>query len=653
MLTDQRTSSPQLRRGPGSVPTAGRGADLRRLVGEILIASPVALGVTAVIQWLAGFAPSASHSAAPLALGTLGATALIAVAVVLLTRRTWPRWGVGASWVVLAGLTTAIQAAMLTGTRYYLGGMSGDQKFRTEYLTRLAASPRLADVTYADLPPYYPAGWFWPAARFADLTGIPPWAAFKPVAIATFAVVAVVTFALWSVLVGRRSALLLSLVTSLIGVITSATEPYSWPASATIPPLAVLAWRWFTEVRRTGRAHGWAPMVVAGVALGVFGMTYTLLFGFFAALLVVLGFATVGIAWWNARGARTGAYQVPVRRVASVTLRAACVVGILAGVLTAVVWTPYLLGVLRGLHGPNFAARYLPKDSALLPFPMAEASALGLLCLAGVVWLAVRWRDTTAQALAAVAIGCYGWYLASTLTLAAHTTLLPFRTQPVLYVSLACAGLLGGTELLRRWPWPVARPAARRLAVVFGTIGLLVLTQAGIQSHPRDVSNAFSDYYPTGQNSVGQRDPKELEHWVPQLNSAIGRLTGRAPEKTVLLTDSWLLLGTQPYRGFQASTPHYANPAADYPARMDLIRAWARERSGAGMEAALAGSPFRTPDVFVLRRLPDGLHLRLTEDAFPARPNVRSVEFVFAPGAFTGPSFVRRDVGPYSVIFHR
>src|SRR6201997_470150 len=49
----------------------------------------------------------------------------------------------------------------LGATKLYLFGISVDQQFRTEYLTRLTNSATLHDMTYIGLPPFYPPGWFW------------------------------------------------------------------------------------------------------------------------------------------------------------------------------------------------------------------------------------------------------------------------------------------------------------------------------------------------------------------------------------------------------------------------------------------------------------------------------------------------------------
>lgn len=105
-----------------------------------------------------------------------------------------------------------------------------------------------------------------------------------------------------------------------------------------------------------------------------------------------------------------------------------------------------------------------------------------------------------------------------------------------------------------------------------------------------------------------------------------------------------------PYWGFQAQTPHYANPAGDFTARNGLILSWRKQRSGDGLAAEFARSLYRPPNVFVLTKKADGLHLKVTSDVFPRKKNVRIDEVAFDPAAFTGAGFTSRNVGPYTVI---
>ena len=84
------------------------------------------------------------------------------------------RWIARIGAVVFLSAFSVVTLAMPLGaTKLYLFGISVDQQFRTEYMTRLADSITPHDMTYIGLPPFYPPGWFWLGGRLADLTGMP------------------------------------------------------------------------------------------------------------------------------------------------------------------------------------------------------------------------------------------------------------------------------------------------------------------------------------------------------------------------------------------------------------------------------------------------------------------------------------------------
>lgn len=197
--------------------------------------------------------------------------------------------------------------------------------------------------------------------------------------------VAIVAFALWSRITTRRMALVLALVTTLIGLANSAIEPYSWLASATIPPLAVLAWRWLTRLRQTGAIGDLGAVVIIGVALGLFGVTYTLLFGYFAVVLGLFAWVAVGLVWRRKLDREQAEPPpVPPGRVGRGALVAAAVAAAISLAVLLPVWGPYMFGV-DGEHGENVAAHYLPRLGAYLPIPMNDFTVTGLLCLSGVI----------------------------------------------------------------------------------------------------------------------------------------------------------------------------------------------------------------------------------------------------------------------------
>ena len=76
-----------------------------------------------------------------------------------------------APWCSCPAFSVVTLAMPLGATKLYLFGISVDQQFRTEYLTRLTDTAALHDMTYFGLPPFYPPGWFWIGGRMAALTG--------------------------------------------------------------------------------------------------------------------------------------------------------------------------------------------------------------------------------------------------------------------------------------------------------------------------------------------------------------------------------------------------------------------------------------------------------------------------------------------------
>lgn len=616
---------------------------------EVVVGAVFAFVVSLALQWLIARLHVARPSYVPNAAIAIVVSVLVIVALAMVwrsfVRGRWPVAFTVLGHALLAALPTATLSFMLLGTRLYLGGISADDQFRTEYLTRFASSSALADFTYRGVAPFYPAAWFWLGGRFADLTGEPGWAALKPWSIGTLAVVAVVVFALWSLVLRRGVAMLLSLLTVAICLVEGTDEPYSWLIVATIPPITVLAWRMLRDVATLRAPRGWAVVATIGVALGVYGICYTLYLGYFALLLVVL--AVVAIV----AGRRADAPPPVSWVLGRLGLRALLAVGIGAAIML-LVWLPYLRSVLAGQGGGNAAAHFLPENSASVPTPMLSVSVLGALCLIGTVWIVLgARRDPIAQALGAVVLVGYLWFFLNFLAVALDTTLLAFRMLPMLDLTLGCAGLLGALDLLM---WLRRNHLSRRgfelrsLGAIAGFLVLLFLVQSAPGLATADAA-AFADYYPTGTNAVGAADPSSPDYWVPRLNATIGQLSGRQPRQLVVLTDQSLLTVTAPYWRFQALTKHYADPLGDFDARDAEIEQWARAGDPGQLLSELDSSRFTSPSVFVLDATSTGWSIVLTKDVFPQQPNVLAYTVTFPPSLFATPAFSVRTVGPYVV----
>lgn len=605
--------------------------------------------VSLAVQWCFTRVAVPMDSFVPEAAMNLACLVLLAMLLGLAVMPRWTPAGIAAAWTCLAALGTIPLGLLLHGSKFYLNGLSGDQLFRTQYLTRLADSPWLSDPNYAGLPPFYPAGWFWLGARFAHLIGDPPWAAYKPWAIMTMAVAPVLAFVLWSVVVRRSVAVLLATLCCLAGLRIAAYEPYSWVLIAILVPVAVIVWRdlrhWASGQLGTS---GWSATVLAGLCLGMCAAFYTLLALYFAAAICAL----VTWAGWQVFR-RTGRRARP----AAEAVARLAVTGAAATPAAALVWTPYLLRQVQSPADQNPAARFLPHAGAAFPVPMLEFSVSGLVCALGAVWVLWSWRRSDiAQALGLLIGGCYLWYAMSTLALFKGMTLLAFRAEPVLLACLFCAAGLAGFEVTR---WASGRVIHRRMdivriAVATGLLAMLVLTQTIQPTLEKAVTPGLVDKAHMTYDDAGARpsgtDPSEGGAWNGALIDSIGAMTGKQPRDLVILTIAPELLAFRPYHGFQVTSPAYANPLADYDQRRQLVESWSHARNADAFRAALDHSPFRPPTVFVLARGEHKLRTTASRDVFPRDPNAEPYTVEFPEHLFDSPEFARRDVGPYTVV---
>ncbi len=604
-------------------------ATAAQMVAAALIAavvSVVALTAISPVEW-----PAFSSSNQLHALTTVGQVACLLG--LLATGWLWRRGRTVAARagaaVFLSGFAAVTLGMPLGATKLYLFGISVDQQFRTEYLTRFTDSPALRDMTYAGMPPFYPPGWFWLGGRAAALTGTPGWEMFKPWAITSIAVAVAVAFALWAALIRFEYAVAVSAATAAVTLAYSSPEPYAAIITVLIPPVLVLAW---SGLRGSARGGGRAAVVGVGIFLGFTATFYTLLFAYTAFTVAIMASVAAVLA-----------------RAAAPLLRM-LLIGVVAAVLAAVTWLPFLLRAARGpLADTGVAQHYLPGDGAVLTFPMLQFSLLGALCLLGTLWLVWKARASTrAAALGIGVLSLYAWSLLSMLTTLAGTTLLSFRLQPTLTVLLAAAGVFGFID--------IAGTAAGRnrraipAAVAVGLIGAVGFSQDIPQVLRPDIAVAYTDTDGDGQR--GDRRPPGAEKYYPQVDAAILEATGVPRDQTVVMTADYSFLSYYPYFGFQGLTSHYANPLAQFGARAAAIESWGELKDSDAFVTALDALPYQPPTVFVMRRggaagAGDTYTLRLAEDVYPNQPNVRRYTVELPAALFAGPQFTVQTIGPF------
>ncbi|HQE15640.1 MAG TPA: galactan 5-O-arabinofuranosyltransferase [Mycobacterium sp.] len=630
--------------------------------GQMLVAALIAVvvagvGLTAIstVEWPAFPSSNQLH-----ALTTVGQVACLLglVAGAWAWRRGRETAARIAAPVFLSGFAVVTLGMPLGATKLYLFGISVDQQFRTEYLTRFADSPALRDMTYAGMPPFYPPGWFWLGGRAAALTGTPGWEMFKPWAITSIAIAIALAFALWAALIRFEYALAVTAATAAVTLAYSSPEPYAAMITVLIPPVLVLAW---SGLRSRGRA-GRAALVGVGLFLGCTAMFYTLLFAYTAFTVAIMAVIAA----------------VAARRVGPM-LRMA-VIAVLSAAVAAITWLPFLVRAARSpLADTGVAQHYLPGDGAVLTFPMLQFSLLGALCMLGTIWLV--WRGVTssgqersdsgkkhsgqersdsgmrssvrAAALGIGVLALYAWSLLSMLTTLAGTTLLSFRLQPTLTVLLAAAGVFGFIDVAsaadRRWG-PRWNRSVIPVAVAVGLIGAVGFSQDIPHVLRPDITVAYTDTDGDGQR--GDRRPPGAEKYYPQVDDAILEATGVPRDQTIVMTADYSFLSYYPYFGFQGLTSHYANPLAQFDARAAAIESWGTITDPEEFVRALDALPYPAPTVFLMRRggaagAAETYTLRLAEDVYPNQPNVRRYTVELAAGLFAEPHFTVRTIGPF------
>lgn len=566
----------------------------------------------------------------------------IAVSIILVRRKIARTFAKLLSWASLSGFVTVTLGLPLGATELYLHGVSVDQEFRTAYLTRLTDSAALHDMTYADLPPYYPAGWFWIGGRVANILGMDGWEVFKPYAIGSLAVAAVVALALWSNLIRHDWAIVVSLATTAVVLAYASAEVYGAVIVLLMAPALVMAWGALHRSRGDGSNRGgWGAVIGTGLFLGLAGTFYTLYLGFAAFTVTVMALLTAGLA---IREQKTWRAAMPsfVRLVT---------IAVISGAVALTVWLPYLLEMLSGAPASSGTAlHYLPENSARLPFPMIDFSLIGALCLLGTVWLVSR--ATTSRRAQALGIGVasiYLWFVLSMIATVAGTTLLAFRLEPVLLTLLAAAGTFGFIEFSG---WIIRAtsdsPKVKGSLLAIGLLGGLSFTQNIPQVLGPDIAVAYADTDGNGERA-DQRPPGAASHYA-KVDELIREQLPRERHDTVVLAADTGFLSFYPYLGFQGPTSHYANPLADYAGRNAAIAEWSESETTDQLIAAMEKAPWRAPDVFVFRQGQDGYTLRLTEDVYPNDPNVRRYTVTFPKELFDDPRFTVAETGPYVVV---
>ena len=604
------------------------------LVG--MAAAAIGGGLVTLIAWFVFkqvSLPAFNTSMVTRGLSTAGIVVTVVVVAGLLYL--WTKRGVQGkgplAWltVVVAYLSPALIVICslgmpLSASKLWLHGIQVDQVFRTQFLTRMTVEGGYADMNYADMPTFYPMGWFWLGGRMANLLGLQGWEAFQPWSLVSIAMACCLLVPVWQRLTGSLPlGTVIALTTTALTLTLAVDEPYSAVIALGVPAAAIMCSRAF---------HGsWGSTVGLLVFLGISATFYTLFTGAIAVTVVSFVALVTAIVERSFK---------PIVRLA--------VIGFGSLAIAAIAWGPYLLAVLRADFPTETAAQhYLPAEGTEVPVPFLAPSIVGMLCLIGIVYLVIRVKNVHIRTLGWALIGVYLWIVASMVLPLLGTTLLGFRLEILVVLIMATAGVLGLAHLYEQYR--TREYLAAVVAVITALAGIFYMQEIPAE-HQTAIDNAYSDTDGNGERA--DKFPADSARYYSEIDEFF-----QGHNADVVMTDEKLFMAYYPYYGFNAFTAHYANPLGQFKQRNEEMATWAEnswDQSPQEFVDTLENNPWDVPNAMIFRgdieSPDDGYKAHLAVDIFPNQPNVRYDAILFDPEVFNDSDLWDvKQIGPFVV----
>lgn len=604
------------------------------LVG--MAAAAIGGGLVTLIAWFVFkqvSLPAFNTSMVTRGLSTAGIVVTVVVVAGLLYL--WTKRGVQGkgplAWltVVVAYLSPALIVICslgmpLSASKLWLHGIQVDQVFRTQFLTRMTVEGGYADMNYADMPTFYPMGWFWLGGRMANLLGLQGWEAFQPWSLVSIAMACCLLVPVWQRLTGSLPlGTIIALTTTALTLTLAVDEPYSAVIALGVPAAAIMCSRAF---------HGsWGSTVGLLVFLGISATFYTLFTGAIAVTVVSFVALVTAIVERSFK---------PIVRLA--------VIGFGSLAIAAIAWGPYLLAVLRADFPTETAAQhYLPAEGTEVPVPFLAPSIVGLLCLIGIVYLVIRVKNVHIRTLGWALIGVYLWIVASMVLPLLGTTLLGFRLEILVVLIMTTAGVLGLAHLYEQYR--TREYLAAVVAVITALAGIFYMQEIPAE-HQTAIDNAYSDTDGNGERA--DKFPADSARYYGEIDEFF-----QGHNADVVMTDEKLFMAYYPYYGFNAFTAHYANPLGQFKQRNEEMTTWAEnswDQTPQEFVDTLENNPWDVPNAMIFRgdieSPDDGYKAHLAVDIFPNQPNVRYDAILFDPEVFNDSDLWDvKQIGPFVV----
>lgn len=526
----------------------------------------------------------------------------------------------------------------LSATRLWLDGIQVDQGFRTQFLSRMTETAGNADMNYADLPSFYPMGWFWLGGRVADLLGVPGWEVFQPWALITLAAGAAMLVPVWQKITGSLPvACVIATFTTAVVLTETPDEPYAAIVAMFFPAATVITYRALLGSRNA--------IIFMALYLGISASLYTL-FTAIAALFVVTMSVLVFFV---------------VTRDAGPFIRL-LIIGVSSLAIAAVTWWRYLAAALSGNYDVQSTANhFLPEEGTVFPLPFFSFSIIGLLSLLGLILIVIRAGEREVASLGVGIIVCYAWCLASMAATLLGTSLLGFRVEVLIIELFVTAGILAVTDIIlvgldyffpTRFNLAMNQTIIAIICIVVASACLQYVQQIPAENESH-IDQAYADTDGFGERA--DRFPPDAAQYYGEITELL-ESHGHHPNEAVIYTDEINYMAYNPYFGFNAFTSHYANPLGEFALRNEELIAWSQLSwdDPAALTGAIEDSKWAPPVAFIFRgdveEPGEGFKTHVAHDIFPNEPNVRYEGLFFNAEAFEGDEWHVEQIGPFAVV---
>jgi galactan 5-O-arabinofuranosyltransferase len=555
--------------------------------------------------------------------------AAASVTAMVLARRRGSVWDADLLPALAGGFGSFSLAVCLHGTPFSVLGITSDQSYRSEAVTRFADTWQLADYGYRELPAYYPPLYFWLLGRVADLTGLAPFHMVKLGTIAVAFVAPVVAYVMWRRLVSPRVAALIAIVPL---ILQQVWEPYGWVVLAAIIP-------WWLEAIHGIVRDGVRPR--RPVTLGLIGAALFCTYYYYFFVFAIVWPIFLAIARRRGELSR-GAVLRPLLILA------------IAALAAAPYWGPLLWHVVTTPGFEPINNWWLREDAGVIPMPMLRTTFVGPLCLIGLGYLAWTAYGRLSRSLLIIAASLYIWHAIGFPFIVINQPLLSHRMRAMVPVVLLIGAAVAAPRLVAFVRSRLPAREAGRVAIAGGMVLALAVTTSFLSATwgTKEMASAHNEPLPNGKLPVHHRaGAQAAAPSAQELHDLIEAGRGRSGH-LVVASDRRDIFAFYPYYTFVSPNALYSHPSARFRDRVRFLQQLAVVSDPTEFTRRTDSNPFDRVDVFILRKQSEGaLRLTFSDTAFPYAK--KNVVVDFARASFAPPAFAVTDLDGYVVAVRR